>query len=105
MNLSSGEKQIYILCLYWALIKSSGIKIPFIIDTPYGRIDSEHRRAMTTKYMPSISDQVIILSTNTEIEEGLYEDIQEHLAKEYVLEYITEKRCTRVSKGYFYEVI
>ncbi|HBF0773004.1 TPA: AAA family ATPase, partial [Clostridioides difficile] len=36
---SSGEKQIYVLCLYWALLKSSGIEIPFIIDTPYARID------------------------------------------------------------------
>ena len=54
MNLSAGEKQVYILCLYWALIKSSGLEIPFIIDTPYGRIDEKHRNAITRKFFPKL---------------------------------------------------
>ncbi len=105
MNLFSGEKQVYVLCLYWALIKSSGIEIPFIIDTPYGRIDEKHRQAITNKFFPKISEQVIIFSTNTEIEEGLYEDINKYLAKEYRLEYDVGQRKTKVHEGYFYEVI
>lgn len=44
VNDFSSEKQIYILCLIWALIKSSGIDVPFIIDTPYARIDETHRK-------------------------------------------------------------
>lgn len=104
MNLSSGEKQVYILCLYWALIKSSDIDIPFIIDTPYGRIDEKHRKAITTKFFPRISNQVIILSTNTEIEEGLYGDINQYVSKEYTLEYDVESRKTTIKEGYFYEV-
>ncbi len=48
---SSGEKQIYILCLYWALIKSSDIEIPFIIDTPYARIDETHRNNITSEIL------------------------------------------------------
>lgn len=105
MNLSSGEKQVYILCLYWALIKSSGIDIPFIIDTPYGRIDEIHRRAITTRFFPKISSQVVVLSTNTEIEEGLYEDISKYVSKEYMLQYNVKDRKTIINEGYFYEVI
>ena len=101
---SSGEKQIYILCLYWALIKSSGIEIPFIIDTPYARIDETHRNNITNEYLSTISNQVIILSTNTEINESAYKDIKPKLNGEYLIEYDDKNRRTIQSEGYFFEV-
>lgn len=105
MNLSSGEKQIYILCLYWALIKSADVSVPFIIDTPYARIDKKHRNSISTKFLPNISHQVIVLSTNTEIEQNLYKEISEFISKEYTLDYDNKSRSTKISDGYFYEVI
>lgn len=101
---SSGEKQIYILCLYWALIKSSDIEIPFIIDTPYARIDETHRNNITSEYLSSISNQVIILSTNTEIDEKSYREIKPRLNGEYLIEYDDKNRKTIQTKGYFFEV-
>ena len=101
---SSGEKQIYILCLYWALIKSSNIEIPFIIDTPYARIDETHRNNITSEYLSSISNQVIILSTNTEIDEKAYKEIKPKLNGEYLIEYDDKNRKTIQTKGYFFEV-
>ena len=101
---SSGEKQIYILCLYWALIKSSDIEIPFIIDTPYARIDETHRNNITSEYLSSISNQVIILSTNTEIDEKAYIEIKPKLNGEYLIEYDDKNRKTIQTKGYFFEV-
>ena len=103
-NFSSGEKQIYILCLYWALIKSSDIEIPFIIDTPYARIDETHRNNITSEYLSSISNQVIILSTNTEIDEKAYKEIKPKLNGEYLIEYDDKNRKTIQTKGYFFEV-
>lgn len=101
---SSGEKQIYILCLYWALLKASDIEIPFIIDTPYARIDQSHRNNITSEYLSTISDQVIILSTNTEIDEKAYKEIKPKLNGEYLIEYDDKNRKTIQSKGYFFEV-
>ncbi|MFI3210928.1 MAG: AAA family ATPase [Peptostreptococcaceae bacterium] len=101
---SSGEKQIYILCLYWALIKSSDINIPFIIDTPYARIDETHRNNITEKYFSTISTQVIILSTNTEIDEKAYKEIKQKLNGEYLIKYDEVNRNTIQTKGYFFEV-
>lgn len=101
---SSGEKQIYILCLYWALIKSSDIEIPFIIDTPYARIDETHRNNITSEYLSSISNQVVILSTNTEIDEKAYREIKPILNGEYLIEYDDKNRKTIQTKGYFFEV-
>ena len=103
-SFSSGEKQIYILCLYWALIKSSDIEIPFIIDTPYARIDETHRNNITSEYLSSISNQVIILSTNTEIDEKAYREIKPKLNGEYLIEYDDKNRKTIQTKGYFFEV-
>ena len=101
---SSGEKQIYILCLYWALLKASDIEIPFIIDTPYARIDETHRNNITSEYLSTISDQVIILSTNTEIDEKAYKEIKPKLNGEYLIEYDDKNRKTIQHEGYFFEV-
>ena len=68
-RLSKGERQIFILSLYWAIIELSGQDIPFIIDTPYARIDANHRKEISEKFFPNISKQVVILSTDEEINE------------------------------------
>ena len=100
-DFSNGEKQIYILCLIWAITKSSGVEIPFIIDTPYARIDETHRNSLTNIYLPNISKQVVILSTNKEIDSELYKVVKPYIANEYLLMYNTELRKTEVKKGYF----
>ncbi|WP_252242697.1 AAA family ATPase [Clostridium sp. ZS2] len=100
-DFSNGEKQIYILCLIWAIIKSSGVEIPFIIDTPYARIDETHRNTLTTTYLPNISKQVIILSTNKEIDTELYKVVKPYVCDEYLLLYNTKLRKTEIRNGYF----
>lgn len=103
-DFSKGEKQIYILCLVWALIKSSGVQIPFVIDTPYARIDETHRDLLTTKYLPKVSNQVIILSTNEEIDKKLYSTMKNYICNEYLLQFLDKERKTKVHDGYFFEV-
>lgn len=100
-SLSNGEKQIYVLCLIWAIIKVSKVEIPFIIDTPYSRIDTTHRNGLTTYYLPNISNQVIVLSTNEEIDNDLYKTIKPFISQEYLLIYNTEKRKTTIKNNYF----
>ena len=77
------------------------MEIPFIIDTPYARIDESHRNSLTNIYLPNISKQVIILSTNKEIDSNLYKTIKPHVCNEYLLLYNTKDRKTEVKKGYF----
>ena len=100
-SLSNGEKQIYVLCLIWAILKVSNVEIPFIIDTPYSRIDTTHRYGLTNYYLPNISKQVIILSTNEEIDSELYKTIKPYISQEYLLIYDTENRKTAVKNNYF----
>ena len=101
---SSGEKQIYILCLYWALLKASDIEIPFIIDTPYARIDETHRNNITSEYLSTISDTQRSTVTNTEIDEKAYREIKPKLNGEYLIKYDDKNRKTIQRKGYFFEV-
>ena len=103
-QLSKGEKQIYVLSLYWALIRLSSHEVPFIIDTPYARIDTEHRENITTKFLPNIGQQVIILSTNEEINETYYNMLKPHIAQEYLLVFDAKEKTTDIRNQYFYEV-
>ena len=81
-RLSKGERQIFILALYWAIIILSNQNIPFVIDTPYARIDANHRKEISEKFFPNISKQVIILSTDEEINEEYYGIIKPYIAKQ-----------------------
>lgn len=103
-RLSKGERQIFILSLYWAIIELSGQDIPFIIDTPYARIDANHRKEISEKFFPNISKQVVILSTDEEINEEYYEIIKPYIAKEYLLINDESQNRTTVKQYYFFEV-
>lgn len=71
-RLSAGEKQLMVISLLWALAICSKKKLPVIIDTPLSRLDSSHRQALIKTYFPKASDQTIILSTDSEIDENYY---------------------------------
>ncbi len=102
-RLSKGERQIFILALYWAIIELSGQDIPFVIDTPYARIDANHRREISEKFFPNISKQVVILSTDEEINQEYYEIIKPHIAREYLLINEKDQNKTTVKNRYFFE--
>ncbi|WP_019680708.1 DNA sulfur modification protein DndD [Ruminococcus flavefaciens] len=101
--LSKGERQIFILSLYWAIIQISGKKIPFVIDTPYARIDANHREEISSKFFPQISSQVVILSTDEEITREYYSIIKPYIAKEYLLKNNQSENKTTVTQGYFFK--
>lgn len=103
-RLSKGERQIFILSLYWAIIELSGQDIPFVIDTPYARIDANHRKEISEKFFPNISKQVIILSTDEEINEEYYEIIKPYIAREYLLVNDENQNRTTVKQHYFFGV-
>lgn len=101
--LSAGEKQIYAISMLWALGRTSGRPLPVVIDTPLGRLDSDHRKALVERYLPAASHQVIVLSTDTEVDQVYFAALRPFIASSYLLEYDMEQRNTRVEHGYFFE--
>lgn len=101
-ELSAGEKQIYAIAMLWALALTSRRPLPFLIDTPLGRLDSDHRANLVREYFPFVSHQVVILSTDTEIDEVYFRDLSPHLSRAYHLEFDEESGETRVVNGYFW---
>ncbi len=101
--LSAGEKQIYAVAMLWALARGSGRPLPFIIDTPLGRLDASHRQNIVQNFFPRASHQVILFSTDTEIDQQLFKKLQPYISKSYHLEYDEKAKTTCVSAGYFWE--
>ncbi len=100
-QLSAGERQIFATAILWALAEISDRPLPFIIDTPLGRLDQDHRENIVKNFLPEASHQVLVLSTDTEITEEHYDYISSQTAGEYHLEYNEDEGCTDVSRGYF----
>ncbi|MBY3618583.1 DNA sulfur modification protein DndD [Acinetobacter sp. CUI P1] len=98
---SEGEKQLIALSMIWALTKVSGTKFPFVIDTPLARLDSIHRSNLVNRFFTHLSDQVIILTTDTEITKDFMEEIEPYVQKSYLLQYDETVSSTLVSEGYF----
>ena len=84
-DLSAGEKQLFAVAFIYALSKLSGKHLPFVIDTPLGRLDQQHRLSFVTDFVPNASHQVILLSTDTEITGSLYNHIRPLLAHHHEL--------------------
>jgi DNA sulfur modification protein DndD len=102
-NLSAGERQIYAVAMLNALAKTSGRKLPIIIDTPLGRLDSKHRMKLIENYFPHASHQVIILSTDTEIGESYLSCLKKHISHSIMLDYSSDKGSSDVGEGYFWK--
>lgn len=78
---SKGEMQLYLTAVIWGLAKTSGLPLPFIIDTPLARLDGEHRNGMVGEFYPEISHQIIILATDSEITPAYYEMLRPHTSQ------------------------
>ncbi len=102
-SLSEGEKQIFAISVLWGLAQSSPRPLPMIIDTPMARLDSIHRKRLVEQYFPHASHQVIVLSTDTEIEPHLLQTLKKHVSHSYFLNYSEERKVTTVDRGFFWE--
>ena len=102
-SLSAGERQIYAIAMLDALAKTSGRKLPIIIDTPLGRLDSKHRKKLVENYFPSASHQVIILSTDTEIDQNYLASLKDHISHTIMLDYSSRDGSSNIETGYFWQ--
>lgn len=101
-RLSAGERQLLAVSTLWGLAKASGRAMPNVIDTPMARLDSEHRLHLVENYFPNASHQVVILSTDEEIDEKYYPKLKTRVSRSYELSYCDKKQSSVIKKGYFF---
>ncbi|MEH0198721.1 DNA sulfur modification protein DndD [Caulobacter sp. CCNWLY153] len=99
-RLSAGERQLLAVALLWGLARASGRPLPMVIDTPLGRLDSQHRAHLVERYFPRASHQVILLSTDEEIYGDYYDALSASVGRTYHLAYDEVQRRTIVHEGY-----
>ncbi|MDE2126049.1 MAG: DNA sulfur modification protein DndD [Armatimonadetes bacterium] len=101
--LSAGEKEVFAIALLWGLAQTSELKLPIIIDTPLSRLDSSHRDNIVNSYFPNAGEQVIILSTDTEVDQAYYKALRPRLTGAARLEFDQRQELSTIKQGYFWE--
>lgn len=99
--LSAGEKQLLISAIVWSIFKLADRNNVFTFDTPLARLDKENRALFVEKVLCTISDQVLILSTDEEIVGDLYKIVKKHLSKTYTLINDEKEGKTEIKEAYF----
>ena len=102
-GLSAGEKEVFAVSLLWGLAQTSQLSLPIIVDTPLSRLDSAHRDNIINHYFPNAGEQVVILSTDTEIDTNYYRALKPHLSGAAHLEFDQGLELSTIKAGYFWE--
>lgn len=100
-QLSAGEKQVFIMALYQALSKLNKVSVPYLIDTPFARIDNEHRQNILNNFFMQLKGQIIILSTDEEIVGSHKESIESAISNTFLLQHTENVGTTIVESAYF----
>lgn len=100
-RLSAGEKQLFAIAVLWALAQVSRRPLPVVVDTPLARLDREHRHRLLREYLPHVSHQVVVLSTDTEVDVAAATALESVTARRIFLRHDLTSASTIVEEGYF----
>ena len=100
---SAGEREVFALSMLWGLAQISKRNLPVIIDTPLGRLDQSHRSNIVHNYFPRAGEQVIILSTDAEIDETWYKALRPSLVQEFALENDDFEEVTTIIADHYFD--
>ena len=89
-KISAGEKQILALSFIAGLMRSTDKEAPVIMDTPFGRLDHEHKTNVM-KFLHRLANQVVILATDEDINEENIDLIAPYIGKRYEIRFLPDK--------------
>ena len=89
------------MSLYWAMMNQSKNELPFIIDTPFARIDKEHRSNILEHFFKKLKRQIIILSTDEEIVSNYMDVVSEVISNTFVLNHTSNGNTEILPEAYF----
>jgi DNA sulfur modification protein DndD len=105
-QLNTASKQVVIQVLLKSLHEFGDYEPPVMIDTVMGVLDETSRAIILENYFPDLSQQTILLSSDSEIRIGKdFEKIQPFISKSYTLRRDRERQLTDVIEGYFGKIL
>ena len=88
---SAGAEHVVALCLVGALQKNAPMQGPIFIDSPFGRLDTQHTRNVVTA-LPNVTEQVCLLVYEEELRPQLARELlRGRLRAEYSLRRVTAR--------------
>ena len=75
--------------------------MPVIIDTPLGRLDSQHRSDFGERHLPCGAKQVTVLSSGEEVNGQYWDLIKPNVNAVYTLVYDEAQHGSSIQSGYF----
>jgi DNA sulfur modification protein DndD len=101
-QLNTASKQVVIQVLLKSLHEFGDYDPPVMIDTVMGVLDETSRATVLENYFPELSQQTILLSSDSEIRTGKdLEKIVPFISKTFTLQRDREKQITDIVPGYF----
>lgn len=98
-RLSAGERQLLAISVLSALIKErKGGRFPVVVDTPLARLDQGHRSSLIKRFFATVSHQVVVLSTDQEVDGIAYDTLKPYTNSEYSLDYDDAAGSTTINK-------
>lgn len=85
-ELSAGERQVLSLSFIAAMAQVSGHEAPLMMDTPFGRLSSQHRDSITQR-LPELASQLILLVTDEEMRDQARRNLEPYIGAEYTLKF------------------
>lgn len=98
-RLSAGERQLLAIAVLSALIRERKGLFPVVVDTPLARLDRTHRQTLIQRFFAKISHQVLVLSTDEEVEGSVLEAMQRHTSASFVIQFADEERRSFVERS------
>lgn len=96
-ELSAGERQVLSLSFITAMAKVAQNEAPLVMDTPFGRLSSAHREAITDK-LPILAPQLILFVTDEELRDTALDNLRHRIGAEYRLNFNPDTSCTEVEE-------
>ena len=94
-DLSAGERQVLSLSFIAAMSRISDGEAPLVMDTPFGRLSSQHRNNIT-EYLPDLSDQLALFVTDEELRDQARQNLEARIGAEYRLNFDHNTSCTEI---------
>jgi DNA sulfur modification protein DndD len=96
-SLSAGERQILSLSFICAMAGVSGEEAPLVMDTPFGRLSSNHL-ATVAQNLPQLTPQLVLFVTDREWDESARQGLTPRLGRQYKLNFDRHTSCTTIEE-------